>query len=96
MYTSEAIINNLLIEVDSLNIRIKNIKQAYWNTSHYGLRERLIYEKQNIFNRLNEIFSIAKLLEKRTNEKVNFSNLLLEKCRRTISEIEMRRDLFFL
>ena len=96
MYKSESIINNLLIEVDSLNIRIKNIKQVYCNTSHDRLRERLNYENQNIFDRLKEIFSIAKILEKRTNEKVNFSSLLLEKCRRTISETEIRRDLFYL
>ena len=58
MYKSESIINNLLIEVDSLSYRITNIHQAYFNTSHVGLRDRLFYENKNISQRLNEIFSI--------------------------------------
>ena len=44
MYRSESIISNLLLEVDSINNRIKNIKLAYSNTEHDGLRERLLKE----------------------------------------------------
>ena len=32
------------MEVDSLSYRITNIHQAYFNTSHVGLRDRLFYE----------------------------------------------------
>ena len=73
MYKSESIINNLLIEVDSLSCRITNIHQAYFNTSHVGLRDRLFYENKNISQRLNEIFSIAKVLKNRNNESISFS-----------------------
>ena len=52
MYKSESIINNLLIEVDSLSYRITTIHQAYFNTSHLGLRERLFDEHKNILKRL--------------------------------------------
>ena len=77
MYKSESIINNLLIEVDSLSYRITNIHQAYFNTSHVGLRDRLFYENKNISQRLNEIFSIAKVLKNRNNENISFSSLLV-------------------
>ena len=96
MYKSESIINNLLIEVDSLTYRLKNIKQTYSSTAHNGLRERLIYENQNIFQRIKEIFTIAKQIERRTNEKISFSSLLVEKCKRTIAERKIEMNLFFL
>ena len=96
MYKSESIINNLLLEVDSLAFRLKNIKEAYLHTAHIGLRERLFDENQNIFQRINEIFSIAKLLEKKTKEKISFSSLLVEKCTRTINETKIEMNLFFL
>ena len=96
MYNSESIINNLLIEVDSLSYRITNIYKAYFNTSHVGLRERLFDENKNISQRLNEIFSIAKILNDRNNENISFSSLLIEKCDRTISQTRMGKKLFFL
>ena len=86
MYKSESIINNLLIEVDSLSYRITNIHQAHFNTSHVCLRDRLFYENKNISQRLNEIFSIAKVLNNRNNENISFSSLLVEKCKRTIDQ----------
>ena len=84
------------MEVDSLSNRIANIKQAYCNTSHVGLRERLFYENKSIVQRVNEIFSIAKVLKNRTNEDLSFSSLLVEKCERTINQTKMEKNLFFL
>ena len=95
MYRSESIINNFLIEVDSLSHRIINIHQAYCNTSHVNLRERLFYENKAITKRLNEILSIAKVLKDRNNENISFSGLLVEKCERTIYKI-VEKNLFFL
>ena len=96
MYKSESLTSNLLMEVDSLSNRITNIKQFYSNTAHEGLRERLFYENKNIFQRLNEIYSIAKFLKNRTIEKISFTSLLLEKSERTIYQASMEKDLFFL
>ena len=96
MYKSDSIISILLMEVDSLSNRIANIKQAYFNTSHVGLRKRLFDENKNISERLNEIFSIAKILRNRNNENLSFSNLLVEKCERTITQTRMEKNLFFL
>ena len=96
MNNSESIINNFLVEVDSLSCRITNIQQAYFNTSNLGLRERLFNENKNISQRLNEIYSISKLLKKRTNEDISFSSLLVEKCQRTIAQKRIEKNLFFL
>ena len=95
MYKSESIINNLLIEVDSLSLRITNIQKAYFNTTHLGLRERLFYENKNISQRISEIFLIAKELKKRNKEKISFSSLLLEKCERSIYQNRVEKNLFF-
>ena len=84
------------MEIDSLSYRIKNIYQAYSNTSNVGLRERLIYENRSISNRLSEIFSIAKVLKNRNNNDMSFSSLLVEKCKRTIAQNRIENNLFFL
>ena len=96
MYKSESIISILLMEVDSLSNRIVNIKQAYFNTSHVGLRKRLFDENKNISQRINEISSIAKVLRDRNNENLSFSSLLVEKCKRTIDQKRIEKNLFFL
>ena len=84
------------MEIDLLSNRIVDIKKAYFNTAHDGLRKRLIYENKNIYQRLNEIYSIAKVLRNRTIEKISFSSLLLEKSKRTINQTRMEKNLFFL
>ena len=96
MYRSESVTSNLLIEVNSLSDRIENIKQSYSNTTHEGLRVRLFYENKSIFQRLNEIYSIAKILKNRTVEKISFTSLLLEKSKRTIAQTRIEKNLFFL
>ena len=96
MLRSESIINNLLMEVDSLSHRITNIQQEYLNTTHLGLRERLFHESENISQRINEIFFIAKELKKRNLEEISFSSLLLEKCERAIYQNRVEKNLFFL
>ena len=96
MYRSESVTSNLLIEVDSLSNRIENIKHSYTNTVHEGLRARLFYENKDIYQRLNEIYSIAKFLKNRTIEKISFTSLLLEKSKRTITQKRIEKNLFFL
>ena len=88
--------NNLLIEVDVLTNRIRNIKQAFKGTYNNGLKERLLSENIDIFKRINEIYRIAELLDKKSNEKINFSKLLVEKTKRTLNENNFESNLFFL
>ena len=95
MNESQSLTNNLLMEVDVLSNRLRNIKQSYKTTGNKALKGRLISENKNIFKRVNEIYKIAVLLNK-NNEKINFSNLLFEITKRTLNENKFESNLFFL
>ena len=96
MKESLLLTNNLLIEIDALSNRLRNIKQSYKTTDNKALRERLFSENKNIFKRVNEIHKIAELLNKKNNEKINFSSLLVEITQRTLNENKFESNLFFL
>ena len=96
MKDSQSLTSNLLMEVDVLSNRLRNIKQSYKTTENKALKERLFSENKNIFKRVNEISKIAELLNKKTNEKINFSNLLVEITKRTLNENKFESNLFFL
>ena len=95
MKESQSLTNNLLMEVDFLSNRLRNIKQSYKTTENKALKGRLFIENKNIFKRVKEIYKIAELLNK-NNEKINFSNLLLEITKRTLNENKFESNLFFL
>ena len=96
MKESQSITNNLLIEVDVLTNRLRNIRQSYKTTHNKALKERLFSENTKIFKRVNEISKIAYFLNKQTNEKINFSNLLIETTKRTLNENRFKSNLFLL
>jgi len=84
------------MEIDILSNRLRNIKQSFKSTHNKALKERLFTENKNIFRRVNEISKIAELLNKKSNEKINFSNLLVEITKRTLNENKFESNLFFL
>ena len=84
------------MEVDLLTNRLRNIRESFKNTQNKALKERLFSENKNIFKRVYEISKIAELLNKKSNEKLNFSNLLVEITKRTLNENKFERNLFFL
>ena len=84
------------MEVDVLSNRIRTIKQSFKTTHNKGLKERLVSENKSIFKRVNEIYKIAEILNKRSREKINFSILLVEKTKRTLDENRFESNLFFL
>ena len=96
MKESQSLTNNLLMEVDVLSNRLRNIKQSYKTTENKALKERLFSENKNIFRRVNEIYKIAELLNQNNIEKINFSNLLVEITKRTLNENRFESNLFFL
>ena len=96
MNESQSVTNSLLIEVDILSNRLKNIKQSFKTTNNKALKERLFLENKNIFKRVNEIYKIAELLNKKNNEKINFSNLLVEISKRILNENKFESNLFLL
>ena len=96
MRESQSLTNNLLMEVDVLSNRLRNIKQSYKTTENKALKVRLFSENKNIFERVNEIYKIAELLNKNNTEDINFSNLLVEITQRTLNENKFESNLFFL
>ena len=96
MNSSESLLNSLLIEVDSLTHRLRNIKNSFKTTSNDSLRNRLINENKLIMIRVNEIYNISNLLNKSSHDGINFSSLLKEKSRRTLNEIRTENNLFFI
>ena len=96
MKESQSVTNSLLIEVDFLSNRLKNIKQSFKTIENKALKERLFSENKNIYKRVNEIYKIAELLNKKNNEKINFSNLLIEITKRILRENKFESNLFFL
>ena len=95
MKESQSLTNNLLMEVEVLSNRLRNIKQSYKSTENKALKGRLFSESKNHSKRVNEIYKIAELLNK-NNEKINFSNLLFEITKRTLNENKFESNLFFL
>jgi len=96
MKESQSLTNNLLMEVDVLSNRLRNIKQSYKTTENKALKERLFSENKNIFKRVNEIYKIAELLNNYKTDNINFSNLLVEITKRTLNENKFESNLFFL
>ena len=96
MKESQSLTNNLLMEVDVLTNRLRNIRQSFKTTHNKALRERLLSENKKIFKRVNEIYKIAELLNKKNNENINFSKLLVEITKRTLNENKFESNLFFL
>ena len=96
MKESHSITNNLLIEVEVLTNRLRNIKQTFKTTQNIGLKERLFSENKNIFERINEIYKIAENLPKSNNKEFNFSTLLFERTKRSLNENKFESNLFFL
>jgi len=96
MKESKSLTNELLMEVDFLSNRLRNIKQSFKTTDNKALKDRLFSENKNIFKRVNEIYKIAELLNKKNNEEINFSKLLFEITKRTLIENKFESNLFFL
>ena len=96
MKESQSLTNSLLIEVDVLSNRLRNIKQTFKTTNNKVLKERLFSENKTIFKRVNEIYKIAEILDKKNSEKINFSKLLVEITKRTLNENKFESNLFFL
>jgi len=96
MKESQSLTNNLLMEVEVLSNRLRNIKQTYKSTENKALKGRLFSENKNLFKRVNEIYKIAELLSKNNTNKFNFSKLLVETTKRTLNENKFESNLFFL
>ena len=96
MEGSESIINNFLMEVDCLTHRLRNIKHSFKTAINKRLKTRLINESKAIYERVDQIYKLAELTNNESKDRINFSALLIEKCRRTLNETRVENNLFFL
>ena len=64
MKESQSLTNNLLMEVDVLSNRLRNIKTSFKTTHNKALKERLFFENKNVFKRVKEISSDHTKLQK--------------------------------
>jgi len=55
MKESQSITNNLLMEVDILTNRLRNIRESFKNTQNKALKERLFSENKNIFKSASQL-----------------------------------------
>jgi len=84
------------MEVDVLLNRLRNIKKSFITTENKALKERLFSENKKIHKRVNEIYKIAEMLNKKNKDTINFSMLLFEITKRTLNENQFESNLFFL
>ena len=96
MKESQSLTNNLLIEVDVLTNRLRNIRQCFKAAHNKVLKERLFSENKYLLKRVKEIHKIAELLNKNNAENINFSKLLIEITKRILNENKFESNLFFL
>ena len=79
--------------------KIRNGIQRTKRSPSYFSTMRLLASRISLASKKfsEEMFiQLAKLLRKRTNEKISLSSLLVEKCKRTIYQARIEKDLFFL
>tara|TARA_B100000073_G_C23298950_1_gene397803 strand:- start:165 stop:449 length:285 start_codon:yes stop_codon:yes gene_type:complete len=79
---SESIVENLLIELDSINYRMRTIEKSHEQINNFNLKRRLKLEHEFLKNRIHEITIISKNISASRNEPLSISKLLLEKTKR--------------
>ena len=79
---SETIIENYLMEVENINMRMKSIIENYDHIQNKNLKKRLQIEYSQLEERLNSVRNIAKNRIFNSSDKVSFSHLLFEICKR--------------
>ena len=84
---SESIVENLLIEIEMINGRIKRLVMNYNQTVNIDLQKRLIEEYKDLSNRLKEINKTSNTITKFTSNKISLSNLLLVQSNKSLKQV---------
>ena len=84
---SESIVENLLIEIEMINGRIKRLVMNYNQTLNIDLRKRLIEEYKDLSYRLKEINKTSNTLTKFTSNKISLSSLLLVQSNKSLKQV---------
>ena len=92
---SESIVENLFKEIDWIISRKKSIVLNLKETNNSNLKFRLESEFALHINRLLTIKKLSLEIQNLNKESVSLSSLLVEKCKRTNSEVLKGNELFF-
>ena len=84
---SESIVENLLIEIEMINGRIKKLVMNYNQTVNIDFKKRLIEEYKDLSYRLKEINKTSNTLTKFTSNKISLSNLLLVQSNKSLKQV---------
>ena len=84
---SESIVENLLIEIEMINGRIKKLVMNYNQTVNIDLRKRLVEEYKDLSDRLKEINKTSNTLNKFTSNKISLSSLLLVQSNKSLKQV---------
>ena len=84
---SESIVENLLIEIEMINGRIKRLVMNYNQTVNIDLKKRLLEEYKDLSYRLKEINKTSNTLTKLTSNKISLSSLLLVQSNKSLKQV---------
>ena len=79
---SESIVENLFIELESIEYRMRTIRKSHKQISSFDLKKRLNNEHELLENRIHEIMIISKNISDTRKEPLSLSKLLIEKIKR--------------
>ena len=92
---TESLLENLFKEIDWIAARSKIIRTDVNETKNNNLKIRLKKEFKILFNRLDNIHKTSLYIFNINKNDISLSALLVEKCRRTKSEVYNSKELFF-
>ena len=81
-------------KLDNIIFRIKAIQKSYKQINNVNLKTRLIKEYEYLNIKFFQIKSLVKLMDHSSSNKLTFSHLLNEKCKRCENEIFKNNYLF--
>ena len=82
-------------KIENIIFRIKAIQRNYKQINNVHLKIRLNKEYENLKINFFHIKSLIKLMDQSSSNKLSFSKLLNEKCKRCENEIFKSKHLFF-
>ena len=92
--TTESMIYVFYKKIEIIIFRIKAIQKIYSGINNVNLKIRLLKEYEDLRINYFQINSLVKLMYQSSSNKLSFSKLLNEKCKRCENEIFKTKYLF--
>ena len=95
MKRSVSISEDLSIELEFINSRLKHISNNFNHICSFNLKDRLNKEYKFLQNRIIQIGNIAEILLEKSNENISYGAILLESSKRSLRFSFNNKKLFF-